>query len=112
MEIKVQTMQRCTLVTLSGEADHAAAPELEQTLFDLIQAGSGNLVINLRHVTYISSAGLRTLVSAQVKARQRVPRGDVVLSELSPVSKRTLELVGFHHLFASYETDAEAVGSF
>jgi anti-anti-sigma factor len=111
MEIKVQTMQRCAVVALSGEADHAAAPELEQRLFDLIQAASGNLVINLLHVTYISSAGLRALVSAQAKARQKVPRGDIVLSELSPISKRTLELVGFHHLFEFYETDAEAVGS-
>jgi anti-anti-sigma factor len=105
-------MQRCAVVALSGEADHAAAPELEQTLLDLLQAGCGNLVINLRHVTYISSSGLRALVSAQVKARQREPRGDIVLSELSPMSRRTLELVGFHHLFGFHETDAEAVDSF
>lgn len=111
MEINVQPMQRCEVVALSGEADHAAAPELEQTLLGLLQAGSGNLVINLRHVTYISSAGLRALVFAQVKARQRVPQGDIVLSELSPISKRTLELVGFHHLFEFYETDAEAIAS-
>jgi len=111
MEIIVQTMQRCEVVTLSGEADHAAAPELEQTLVDLLQSGSGNLVINLLNVTYISSAGLSALVSAQVKARQRVPRGNIVFSELSSISKRTLELVGFHHLFEFYETDAEAVSS-
>jgi anti-anti-sigma factor len=111
MEINVQPMQHCTVVALSGEADHAAAPKLEQTLLGLLQVGSGNLVINLRHVTYISSAGLRALVFAQVKARQRVPRGDIVLSELSPISKRTLELVGFHHLFEFYETDAEAIAS-
>lgn len=112
MEMQVQTLKRCTVVTLSGEADHTAAPELERQLVDLIQAGSGNLVINLRHVTYISSAGLRAMISAQVKARQRVPRGDIVLSELSPISRRTLELVGFHHLFEFFESDAEAVGSF
>lgn len=112
MEIDVKTLKRCTLVILSGEVDHANAPTLTHELLDLIESGKSNLVLNFQDVTYISSAGLRALIAAQTQARQESPPGKIVLSELSPVSQRTLELVGFQHLFEFYETDAQAVGSF
>jgi len=112
MEIKVQAMKRCTLVTLSGELDQATAPKVEKKLLDLIEAGNRNLVLNLSDVTYISSAGLRTLMAAQIRTRRKTPRGIVVFSELPPHIARTFELVGFHQLFECYETDAQAAGKF
>jgi anti-sigma B factor antagonist len=112
METKIESMNRCELVTVSGEVDSATAPELEEALVSLIDAGKRNIVINLRDVSYISSAGLRALVSAQIKTHRRVPRGNVVLSEASEALKDTLKLVGFHHLFEIFERDVDAVGSF
>jgi anti-sigma B factor antagonist len=112
MEIKIESMNRCELVTASGEIDSATAPELEKELVSLVEAGKRNIIINLRDVGYISSAGLRALVSAQIKAHRRMPRGEVVLSEVSEVLKDTLTLVGFHHLFQLFERDVDAVGSF
>jgi anti-sigma B factor antagonist len=112
MEINVKILKHCALVALSGDVDHANAPTLTHELLDLIEDGVSNLVLSFRDVTYISSAGLRALVAAQTQARQESPPGKIILSELSPVSQRTFELVGFHHLFEFYETDAQAVGSF
>lgn len=112
MEIEVKTMKRCNLVSLSGQIDSATAPELEQKLLDLIGGGKKNLVLNFRNVTFISSAGLSALLSAQIKTRRKIPPGNIVISELSPSLKDTLELVGLHHLFDFYEQDAEAIGSF
>lgn len=112
MEIKVENMKRCELVTLSGQIDSATAPELEQTLLDLIDAGKRNLVLNFRDVTFISSAGLKALLAAQIKTRRKLQAGDVVISEITPNLKDTLDLVGLHHLFKFYEDDVQAVGSF
>jgi anti-anti-sigma factor len=112
MEIAVQTLKRCSLITLSGEVDHAAAPEVERALLELIEAGHSNLVINLRDLTYISSAGLRALMSAQRAARQTAPQGNIVFAELSTVVETTFRLVGFHQLFEIYASNAQAVGSF
>lgn len=112
MEIKVESMRRCELVTLSGQIDSASAPEFEQRLLDLIEAGSKNLVLNFRGVSFISSPGLKALLAAQIRTRKKIPPGEVVISEISPKLKEILELVGLHHLFKFYDQDVEAVGSF
>ena len=112
MEIKTEPMKRCELVTVSGEVNSATAPELDQALKKVIESGSKNLALNLRDVTFMSSAGLQALIGAQMKVRKMVPSGNVVLSEVPRYLKETLELVGFHHIFKFYSSDVEAVGSF
>lgn len=112
MEIKVTSLKRCELVTLSGDLDDYTAPELERQLLGLLGDGKRNLVLNLRDVGYVSSAGLKALLSVQLAARKTTPRGQVVLSEMSAATRRTIELVGLHHLFLCYEQDAQAIGSF
>lgn len=112
MEIKVERMKRCELVTLSGQIDSANAPALEQQLLDLIEAENKNLVLNFRDVTFISSPGLKALLAAQIRTRKKMPPGEVVIAEISPKMKEILDLVGLHHLFKYYDSDVEAVGSF
>ena len=112
MEIKTETMRRTVLVTVSGEVNSATAPELDQLLRDQIAAGHKNLVINLRDVSFMSSAGLQALIGAQMKVRRMVPGGNVVLSEVPQRLKETFELVGFHHVFTLYDSNLDAVGSF
>jgi hypothetical protein len=51
-------------------------------------------------------------LAAQIRARKKVPPGEVVISEIAPNLKEVLELVGLHHLFRFYDQDVEAVGSF
>lgn len=112
MEISTNSMKRCELVTVSGEVDSATAPDLEETLQSLIASGKKNLVINLKDVTFMSSAGLKALIGAQMRARRAIPAGDVVLAEVPPYLQETLELVGFHHVFKFYDDNVGAVGSF
>ena len=112
MKITVETMKRCDLVHPSGMIDSASAPELEERLLDLIEGGTRNVVVSLREVTFLSSAGLKALLAAQIRARRKVPPGEVVLSEISPNLQEVLELVGLHHVFQFYEQDIDAVGSF
>jgi anti-sigma B factor antagonist len=112
MEIKVESMKRCDLVTVSGQIDSLSAPELEEQLLDMVESGKKNLVVNLRDVTFISSPGLKALLAAQIRTRKKLPPGEVVISEIPPNLKEVLDLVGLHHLFKFYDQDVEAVGSF
>jgi anti-sigma B factor antagonist len=112
MEIKAEAMKRCELITVSGRVDSATAPQLEEALLNLIQSGRKNIVVNMSSVDYISSAGLKALLSALMKARKAVPRGDLVLSEVQPTVRENFELVGFDRLFTFYDQDLQAVGSF
>lgn len=112
METMTEAMKRCELVTVLGRIDSATAPELEETLLGLIQAGHKNMVVNLAGTDYISSAGLKALLSALMKARKAIPPGNVVISEIRPELRESFDLVGFDRLFTFYDNDTQAVGSF
>jgi len=112
MEVTAQKMKRCELVTVVGRIDSATAPELEDTLLGLIQSGEKNIVVNLRDVDFISSAGLKALLSALMKVRKARPSGNVVISEIPADLKESFDLVGFDRLFSFYDDDIQAVGSF
>jgi len=112
VDIKTEAMRRCELITVAGQIDSSTAPALDATLQGLTKSGKRNLVLNLRDVSFISSAGLRALVAAYISVRRMIPSGSVVISECSSELKSTFELVGFQHQFRFYDTDTEAVGSF
>jgi len=112
MEIKAESMKRCELVTVAGRIDSVTAPDLEKALLGLIQSGQKNLVINLRNTDFISSAGLKALLSALMKVRKATPAGDLVISEIRPELRESFDLVGFDRLFAFFDEDVHAVGHF
>jgi anti-anti-sigma factor len=112
MEIKAEALKRCELVTVSGRIDSSTAPDLETTLLGLIKAGQKNFVVNLKDTEFISSAGLKALLSALMKVRKMRPSGDVVISEIRTELREAFDLVGFDRLFRFYDEDLHAVGSF
>lgn len=53
-----------TVVEVTGELDVYTAPVLEETLGDLVDAGSVDIVVDLRGVTFMDSTGLGLLIKA------------------------------------------------
>jgi len=72
MEISVMQEQGripVTVLQLEGKADSASAPEFEKKVMEVIDAGARSLVLDLKKVPYMSSAGLRVLQEAFSKLR-------------------------------------------
>jgi anti-anti-sigma factor len=111
MDISTVDMKRCTLVRLGGRIDGSVAPQLGSSLHALTDAGNYKLVINMKDVSYTSSAALRELISAW-KTCRRWNRGDLRLAELSPNIQKVFELTGLDNQLQIYSTEVEAVGSF
>ncbi len=103
-------MKRVELVTVSGRIDSSNAAEFEGSLKELTENGRHNLVLNLSGVSYMSSAGLRTLVSTLKDCKKR--SGDVRLAAPSERVAEVLSLAGLDSLFKVYEDNTAAVGSF
>lgn len=112
MQIKTEKLKRCELVTVVGRIDSSTAPDLEEMLLGLISTGQKNLAVNLAGATFLSSAGLKAVLSALMKTRKLIPPGNVVISEITPELKGSFDLVGFDRLFDFYDSDLGAVGSF
>lgn len=111
METTEKAHKRCTVIHVSGRVDAETAPNLEKQINKVLGKGQYHLAVDLAGVDYISSAGLRVLVSALKKSR-RYNRGDVRLAGLSTRLKEAFQLVGFNKLFQIFEDVEDAIGSF
>ena len=76
---------------LEGRLDTATAPQLEATLNSVL-AGVTSLKFDLEKIDYISSAGLRVLLSAQKTMNKQ---GSMVISNVSPEVKEIFDVTGF-----------------
>ncbi len=93
-----------------GRLDALGVPAFEAALTERLDAGQARLVVDLASVTYISSSGLRALLSARRRARSA--GGDVVLCNMSPRVREIFEMVGFVSLFGIFGSAREAAAAF
>lgn len=111
MEIKHSQFKRCDLVRIRGRLDSATAPILEEKLEEITEAGRFRLVLDLSEVDFISSKGWWVLINTQKKCK-RFNRGEVLLANVQPQIRESLNLVGMGKYFKIYDDVASAVGSF
>ena len=110
LDISVESMKRVDLITVSGRVDSNTSPELDQALKQSMENGTHNIVVELSDVPYLSSAGLRALVSALRECKKK--RGDVRIANPSERVSEVLSLAGLDSLFDVYDDTTTAVGSF
>lgn len=110
MDIVTQEYKRVAVVAVAGRVDSATAPDLESKLRELVDAGKSQIVLDLKDVEYMSSAGLRAMVST-LKSVKRV-NGDLRLANPSTRVEEVLRLAGLTSIFSIHPTQEEAVGSF
>lgn len=79
------------LIALEGRLDTTTAPMLEAEIRDNLE-GVENLVLDFEKLEYISSAGLRVLLSAQKTMNKQ---GSMVVRNTSDEVKEIFEVTGF-----------------
>jgi anti-sigma B factor antagonist len=107
VEITTTEYKRVTVVEVSGRIDSGTASEFDQAIMDLIAGGQSNLVLDLSMVEFLSSAGLRTLVSARKSIQGS---GEITLANPSQRVIDTLDIAGLDVLFKSFPDRESAVG--
>ncbi len=110
MNISAQQRDAITILYLEGRIDGEGALELDKALQGVLADGHVRLVLDMSQVSYINSAGLRTLADALSQAQQR--QGDVKLVTLSPKVLRVLQIIGFDRFFDMHASLPEALAAF
>lgn len=82
----------CIRVLPVGALDVATVGELEETLHELHEAGFARIVVDLRDLEFLGSAGLRLLVTERDLARR--DGHEFTLIDGPPAVQRVLELCG------------------
>ena len=78
-------------VTLEGRLDTTTAPQLEAELKAALD-GADSLILDFEKLEYISSAGLRVLLSAQ---KIMAKKGGMEIRHVSDVIMEIFEVTGF-----------------
>ena len=81
------------VIALAGKLDTTTAPELEQIVKTSLD-GVTELTIDMKELSYISSAGLRVLLMAVKKL------GKVTVSNASEAVKEIFETTGFDQMMS------------
>ena len=111
IKITAREYKRVDLVAVEGRVDSSTAPQLEKALQKIIDAGRYRIVVDLSDADFMSSAGLRVLLSA-LKQVRRFNRGDLRLAAMSSKVKKAFELAGLTVVFQLHDDSVDAVGSF
>jgi len=91
LSIDAQPAAGGTLLVLEGEVDPHTTEQLDEAV-DAALASAGDLVLELSGVTFIDSAGLRSLIRAQRQVDEA--GGSLVLRAPRPSTRRVLEITG------------------
>jgi anti-sigma B factor antagonist len=101
MDTGVSTFQQAKVVTISGEIDGSTAPQAQEVILAQAEPGA-KVVLDMTGVTYMSSAGLRMLLTAYRTINGK--GGKIVLVGLSSDLEDTMSATGFLDFFTHCDT--------
>ncbi len=96
MELEIVKKGEETIVAINGRVDTVTAPELEKDIAGLMAENGISLVFDCRGMEYISSSGLRVVLSAHKKVT--AGGGKFALEGLSNEVKSVFDLTGFSRI--------------
>ena len=97
MDIHQERRDGVLVVAPAGRIDTTTTEALEHALTAAFEGGELRLVVDFAGVGYISSVGLRALLVAAKRMRER--RGTLVLCALGDAVRQVFDLAGFLPLF-------------
>ena len=109
MDISVSEQDGTSVVSVAGRIDSSNAGEFESPLQELVANGAANIVLEMSGVDYMSSVGLRVIVSAMKTLNEK--GGHLHLAAITTPVRGVLLLMGTD-LFAIYDTVDEAIAAF
>ncbi len=108
MQIQERVEGHITVLTISGRIDSRTAREFETRLRDAINDASPWLLLDMKDVEYITSAGMRVLASTY-KVISKFGRGDIAIAGMKDDLVHLFRLIGFDGLFTLYESVGTAL---
>ena len=107
MEITHNMEDEVLIFTIKGRLDAATAPIAEETIKEKLAENTQRLLFDLSGLEYLSSGGLRVILSAAKEIRRR--EGKVALAELKPYVYEIFEVSGFTSMIPIKDTIAEGL---
>lgn len=98
------------ILRLQGRLDAVSAPLAEEKVAKIIDHGQYKLILDLKEVTYMSSAGMRMLLSTTKKLHTL--SGQLSVCSMGTNVMDVLKMSGFDHVLKLFKTEEEALQHF
>jgi len=105
VKVDVESLEGVTIVRPQGRLDAITSPELGKVLTELTAVEGPRIVLDFSQAPFVSSAGLRVIVSA---AKQTMGRGKFVLCCIAPLVRQVFDLAGLDRIMTIAATLEEA----
>lgn len=93
MKIEQRKKDGTIILLLEGKLDTLTAPELKEEIEDCVENDTVSLVLDCEALTYISSAGLRALLTAHKKMQAQ--KGGLRVIHCNETVLSVLKMTGF-----------------
>ncbi len=109
MQITATKMEHATVVELAGRMDAMTTVEFDRWLSEQMNTDGFQIILNLKELEYISSAGLRSLLAAakQLKAKN----GTLLLCCICGTVEEVFRISGFLSILPAFPNIEDACAS-
>lgn len=95
------------IIFLEGRMDLANSMKTEAKLNEMLEAGATRIVIDFEKLEYLSSSGLRVIISVEKRLKEK--GGRLFLSSLSETVENLFSITRLYELFNIRKTLSEAL---
>ena len=97
MIFEVKENNEKVLATVSGRLDTPSAVSAQQEITPLLENADKELILDCSNLEYISSSGLRLLLTIRKEAAAK--GGKVIVKDINDDIKKVFMMTGFYNLF-------------
>lgn len=110
VDLKEEKKGNVTVLKLKGRLDAITSPRTEMRIFECINNGQHQILLNFSEVDYLSSAGMRMLLSTTKKLKTL--SGKLVLCSVNVNVMDVLRMSGFDHVLEITADQDVGLGKF
>jgi anti-anti-sigma factor len=107
VEISTRKEKNTLIANVSGRMDATSAPDCQQQLVDLLNQGETVIVLDLKNLEYMSSAGLRCCLTVAKKAKSA--GGGLSCCNLQSIVRTVFDISGFTTLIPVFDSVNDAL---
>ncbi|MHC4910777.1 MAG: STAS domain-containing protein [Planctomycetota bacterium] len=110
MKIDMHEMAGVKVVRVEGKLDTNTTPEAELRLNEAVDQGASKILIDFENLDFVSSAGLRILLSTAKKLSAR--SGALRVCGLNETVRDIFDMSGFSTLLRVFDNEQDALADF
>jgi anti-sigma B factor antagonist/stage II sporulation protein AA (anti-sigma F factor antagonist) len=110
IDLREERKSGVLIVRIRGRLDALSSPIAERKVFESINKGEQKLLLDFAGVTYLSSTGMRMLLSTTKKMKS-LP-GRIAVCSLTTNVMDVLKMSGFDHVLELFKSEEDALRHF